>query len=950
MRHPLHIALFVSTSSIAFAWFPRDKHHLKVKSFFIIHGGAFTGDDHDHDGGSEDKVPILSSEIELDNFGTAKNSLANCSYLHSSSDENTPSSELDMGYDVSLLETHNEFSNKSNADASENIEEASENMIETDQRTESDNEEFMHVEEQVLAEEKEYADSPLYSIDTKNKDYIKENLQADIDDGVYEEDETLLSSPGDQSIDLVEEDTGDHERMSDMEMFSNDEPNDADPDDDDLIGRTLVDGYEEFKSDMDEDEGAVEEHDSIAGDFDDFLHSSDGGNEEEHTSLDVENQDSDSGNPVLISLTQEDEDAIQAQEEAFPDVHTTDFNDDANSDIIDEKIQETENNAHQGSGSSGEDDYDDVSSMNASISVKIKNDLSEIEEQFLRIEYETELADFVQQSSHATSDGSENEDSTTTVFDEIVQPIVPGENHASEDSYHDKILFDAFEDRELDNHGFAERNPLLSDSDVAEESSLLSCEGNESEIDEYVDNIHTIADINEAQGCIDDRSPKFVQNIDLMEAQEDNPYCESDNVEDSKKTLLTFKKAEIDESRYIRHDQAVDGEKDSIILTKSNDTIDKILDGESDQQEAELDLSAKETNMQVGLEEIEEGTSATDIQESSPGMPLDEYDSRNDDVVKENIATQRDVNRDEGLSELREDIDFSDTTTDILLSDNEIILGDEVQGQSDGFVNAIDMTDFDPTGSDSAAFVDRLDLADAYDHDKDTEASDVGTARSGEVNQENKSTPEKIHGDGTAMATSNEILGNKLGYSVEEVQSMKPSVASVLSRKMLKRPKNGLPSEYFEDDVDRPEIKHSIVDRKKRRFANLHFLLKDRSQNNTRVALRRLGYSSPEIREMKSFIAEVIVNKSFKRPRNGLSQEVFERIPEEVQRFWGLDVKSICTLALVLVPLLFTAGSLRMNYRKCPKCFHDSLIDSIASSSASQDESNISNSTSIVGK
>ena len=127
-------------------------------------------------------------------------------------------------------------------------------------------------------------------------------------------------------------------------------------------------------------------------------------------------------------------------------------------------------------------------------------------------------------------------------------------------------------------------------------------------------------------------------------------------------------------------------------------------------------------------------------------------------------------------------------------------------------MNAIDDSSDDinyPSGSDSTAF-DRMDLADAYDDDEST-IDDIDS-----MNQEEESkaldqfTPSRptvppMNRDCSPtveyMITQNmrRVLIRDLGYTSQEINNMKPDVATVIVSKMLKRPKSGMPTAFYVD-------------------------------------------------------------------------------------------------------------------------------------------------------
>jgi hypothetical protein len=910
MRRLLYNAAFLSTFSDTLAWFPRDKR--TVQRLGSIRGGASA------DGWSNTPA---SSGVESDDFDEAKGIMENeknLSSLNDSSDEGIPRQEEQI-YTCSTEETPNDFSSDFNiTDEGANMEETSEELMAAeevlgfiDQDTEEEQREEQRYSS-VLVEETETGNDfstdlditgveesvNLNSLGTDNTnrvDDMNEIIESDLDDDdqvVFREEDATTSTSFDtfefdESVLRAEEEMYSEK---DNELDISDEFSSADPDNESLVGQTIEDGYEEFKSDEDEDEdeGAIEENDTAVADFDqvgivDFVHSSEGDNEDKQMHSEVDEvEDDGTSNPVLISLTQEDEEAIQAQEEAFPDVHT-DFNDETNSDAAREEIQKTEdlessNDASDVYPITGcHDDGDIDSSTPDAIDLEDQEAIRAQEEAFPDVHtdftvgdnFEIDLIDEVQQSGDHDPNYPLCDVYIPSLHDDVIHRNAPD----AVDPVYGEISVrtsNNFEG-ENDEDPYVDDNPVNSDEDLYTDAKPV--------------------DISDAYDSHDDHSTRIFDGID------NDFHKEVDDTQFDSYAHLTM---DISENAQFQneHDQ-VKGRNVEIAPPESPVPLDMVLD------KYQKDI--------LGPENF---------------------------VVEKNAESQNDsehltIAHEEEISVSKEDIDFSDTTTEISISDDDTIFDTDIHRQSDDFdaefdVNdGMDMTDFDPTGSDSAAFVDRMDLADAYDHDRDTEGSDSGIipitesmAKPGNIISDETEDPEAPKNSSDTVPQDekngiddvmNEVLCGELGYPSAEVQSMKPDVASVLVRKMFKRPKNGLSSDYFVDGVIPTEAdkNNSAVgsrpntQNRRRRFPSLQAFRKYDSQDKHQT-LHRLGYSSPDIQGMKPGIAEVIVKRSFKRPKNAPEFFVGGFIPSDEKRIFGMCVKNVClsALVLILVPIL----------------------------------------------
>ena len=216
----------------------------------------------------------------------------------------------------------------------------------------------------------------------------------------------------------------------------------------------------------------------------------------------------------------------------------------------------------------------------------------------------------------------------------------------------------------------------------------------------------------------------------------------------------------------------------------------------------------------------------------------------------------------------------SEVTQDVL-SNNLETRHVEVDEDSTHGVNRVDIqaereedigmdTDLD-IGSDFTAFVDRMDLADAYDDDEKFN--------------------ERIYDDGLSPAD---------GQLTDAISSVVPTKATTFLDKVQHiRPLAFMKDKPSLSDVILPiqETKHAFTE--KMQQWKLSMSAKSKSFEDAN-ALRRLGYSSEEIKSLKPDIKFVFAKKSFRKPRDGLPDIVFDSIPTEKERtIFGIDTKVI---------------------------------------------------------
>ena len=295
------------------------------------------------------------------------------------------------------------------------------------------------------------------------------------------------------------------------------------------------------------------------------------------------------------------------------------------------------------------------------------------------------------------------------------------------------------------------------------------------------------------------------------------------------------------------------------------------------------------------------------ITKNDDGSPSDEQDDHTNTKLQDSFITIQMEDDDDSsntgaiIHENRSEIMRETLSNNLDMSLGEIDLDNRRAERQDTIRNlGIDIeidTDLD-LGSDSTAFVDRMDLADAYDDDeKYSERTDDDGVVSAQEPPTDTTSP--------ALKKSTTFL--------EKNQHIR--------FRSFKRDKSPL----LDMILSIPEIKQSFLKKMQQRRHNASILETRQSflntiqgwrlpmpvRNETKVdakALRALGYSSQEIKSMKREIKLVFAKKRFSKPRNGLPDEFFDTMEKEMKVF-GMDSKvmrrvSVSTFAACIALVL----------------------------------------------
>ena len=311
------------------------------------------------------------------------------------------------------------------------------------------------------------------------------------------------------------------------------------------------------------------------------------------------------------------------------------------------------------------------------------------------------------------------------------------------------------------------------------------------------------------------------------------------------------------------HDDANDDDDDDNDKYDHNVMMDEIstnsnfLPQQQEQQDSVVDFETHDSSMEHEENDMDEYLLTIDLESNDnvvapteyveDGIPtknkkiLEEEEDADDDIETMEITEKNSIAVDESVQEddrnVQQNLERNEGHDDVLNDDDGIIQDNEyltehfVDAADDGAVDHV-MDDIDyPSGSDSTTFVDRMDLADAYDDGVFTDIimgetdGNYGDERSShslmdeshlhlvDVVDESANTdtyiqndvpPEPLQTANNAPTVQYIITANmrrclirELGYSPMEVNCLKPDIAAVLVNKMLKRPKTGMPNEFY---------------------------------------------------------------------------------------------------------------------------------------------------------
>ena len=232
---------------------------------------------------------------------------------------------------------------------------------------------------------------------------------------------------------------------------------------------------------------------------------------------------------------------------------------------------------------------------------------------------------------------------------------------------------------------------------------------------------------------------------------------------------------------------------------------------------------------------------AKDVTDSPDFAEEDEYEYENEgDLELEAEAGQYDgVEIREEEESYEDDYEFGGRETANVVRKEEILIGDEAEefhNQNPIIEVAPEFGHQHATDDDSSAFVDRDELADAYDDDE----AFVGATsfRAGHTDEDDRASIDDVPGaeesTGTQLESQDDadeveqeagegvgenvdeekamepaleaiskeveqILINECGFRKSELRGMKPQIANLMAEKRLRRPQEGIPDSWYEE-------------------------------------------------------------------------------------------------------------------------------------------------------
>ena len=486
---------------------------------------------------------------------------------------------------------------------------------------------------------------------------------------------------------------------------------------------------------------------------------------------------------------------------------------------------------------------------------------------------------------------------------------------------------------------------IVNNNDEKEESTDLNLDQNDpSKGFEYVDDHHQIysSDVDAGDDAYQSDMENIVNNDDERTHEKYYPSRYHD------------KNISVDSPGYSIYDK----QNDENVITSGSTDLDIALDGEDsedyqmqmnldNESEAPLPDHGSDIDFQVqdtviinndDLEDQEDNG----IAEDSVQQDIDEYQPHHDEYDDHYFSTIVEDEDSAVNNEMTDDIVMdSEIAPNMPLEDEEIanVNIDEVNSYGD-----IDEFEFE---TDSTAFVDRMDLADAYDMTDVTDYKHHDQINRGleNTNEANEMESSKLEEDPTDNDYHNEIKDtNECEDDIvkEEIVSLPPDGSILYDDEEDLH--HGQSEEILTEDIELKEdviVESNLVDLQESEsmshqvnvldedkesvnkneaapriglFGILHQntpvgnrlskLIKTRQQNSS---MRKLGYSSSEIHMMQPHIKNVILQKKFRKPKMGLPIEYFNASKEKEAKVQARK-KMLASVATVALSLCYFGG------------------------------------------
>ena len=402
------------------------------------------------------------------------------------------------------------------------------------------------------------------------------------------------------------------------------------------------------------------------------------------------------------------------------------------------------------------------------------------------------------EETHLADHHSKDDHGSTESGDDFYISQTGGDQQHIENRLSEVELDDTVEDSTDANHNPDDNNILI---DQTAESILLEDVGIADEEEELEEIDHDAFDPN---SDIDESIITQDDEEDVVKAQED-AFADVTAIDEDEDATDYFgvSRNNLIEDSSSKEEESVDDETlvvtDIDVSTLDNDDGACVYDF-SDTQIQSLQDNTEEINMKSNEQERKKNPSSMNNDESNGYDIYHVSESGNSEQVQTWYAHMEE----DETSKLEDSQEESTEGVNV-----EAIAKMEPASTVNPTNDSSDEIDY-PSFSDSTAF-DRMDLADAYDDDETSleETDVINEDESKAIDQFSSTSPTALQtsmsrGDGRTveyMITQNmrKVLIRELGYTNQEINKMKPDVATVIVSKMLKRPKNGVPAEFYVD-------------------------------------------------------------------------------------------------------------------------------------------------------
>ncbi len=333
---------------------------------------------------------------------------------------------------------------------------------------------------------------------------------------------------------------------------------------------------------------------------------------------------------------------------------------------------------------------------------------------------------------------------------------------------------------------------------------------------------------------------------------------------------------------------------DADVVDDDGEDIDEHNEVDKDVEVDDLSTSADST-----LEEVSPTVEREDEEEVEEEMATPTSDDEETTMSMSSSPVVDDMKEDEVDDYDGVNVDDSSNTMESMdmpsMHEADVQVDDFLMETSDGgdFDVDIDVEIDYPSGSDSAAFVDRMDLADAYDTDVDIEIDNDIYDNEANIREDDDEASIEMVDDGnvdeigTQELSDGEMgqeeISNEEEEQIPEIEVVDESVAEFEPE-----------AEAEEEELDLPPINPSVTSNPvpTKQGPTVQYMI---TENMRRVLIRKLGYKPWEVANMKPEVATVVVDKMLSRPIKGMPEEFYIDYDAAImdrgdtkKKLWGL--------------------------------------------------------------